>query len=232
MTYPSPRRALRLLLVVAAVAAGVLLLLAAIVLAGGSQPLGVDHWVHDRAADLANSGVITVARGITHLGDSLVAWITAGVVTIALLAFRKWPHAIAVGGGMLLAIGIVRVGKAVVDRARPLDAVAHGSGTSFPSGHSTYGVMWLVLGIVATLVVPALRGTRWPVVLGATITLLIPLTRVYLRPHWITDVIGGLGAGAVAFALAGALAIWLSVRTTRTPEAARPRDDGASARSG
>ena len=98
-----------MLLVAAAVAGAVLLGLAAITLAGGSQPLGIDHWVHDRAADLANDGVITVGRGITHMGDSLVAWITAGVVTVALLAFRKWPHAIAVGGGMLLAIGIVRV---------------------------------------------------------------------------------------------------------------------------
>ncbi|MGA0069533.1 MAG: phosphatase PAP2 family protein, partial [Miltoncostaeaceae bacterium] len=127
---------------------------------------------------------------------------------------------------------IVRVGKLVMERARPLDAVAHGSGTSFPSGHSTYGVMWLVLGIVATLVIPALRGRRWPVVLGAVITLLIPITRVYLRPHWLTDVIGGLSAGTVAFALAGALGIWLWTRRDRTPETARPRGGGASARSG
>lgn len=221
-----------MLLIAAAVAAAVLLGLAAVILAGGSQPLGIDQWVHDRAADLANGAMISTARGITHLGDSLVAWITAGVATIALLAFRKWPHAITVGGGMLLAVGIVRVGKSVVDRARPLDAVAHGSGTSFPSGHSTYGVMWLVLGIVATLVIPALRGTRWPVVLGAVITLLIPITRVYLRPHWITDVIGGLSAGTVAFALAGALGIWLYARAHQAPETARPRADGASARSG
>ena len=221
-----------MLVIAAAVAAAVLLVLATIILAGGSQPLGIDHWVHDRAAELANNGVITVGRGITHMGDSLVAWITAGVVTVALLAFRRWPHAIAVGGGMALAIVLVRVGKSVVDRARPLDAVAHGSGTSFPSGHSTYGVMWLVLGIVATLVIPALRGTRWPVVLGALITLLIPITRVYLRPHWFTDVIGGLSAGTVAFALAGALGIWLWMRRSRTPETARPRDGGASARSG
>lgn len=225
-------RAVRLLLIAAAAAGAVLLGLAAIILAGGSQPLGIDHWVHDRAADLANDGVITVGRGITHMGDSLVAWITAGVVTVALLAFRKWPHAIAVGGGMLLAIGIVRVGKLVVERARPLDAVAPGSGTSFPSGHSTYGVMWLVLGIVATLVIPALRGRRWPVVLGAVITLLIPITRVYLRPHWFTDVIGGLSAGTVAFALAAALGIALWMRRNQRPDAARPRDDGASARSG
>lgn len=232
MKYPSPPRAFRMLLVAAAVAGAVLLGLAAIILAGGSQPLGVDVWVHERMADLANSGVITVARGITHLGDSLVAWITAGVVTVALLAFRRWPHAIAVGGGMLLAIALVRVGKMVVERARPLDAVASGSGTSFPSGHSTYGALWLVLGIVATLVIPALRATRWPVVLGAVITLLIPITRVYLRPHWLTDVIGGLSAGTVAFALAGALGIWLSTSARQAPQTARPRANGAPARSG
>ncbi len=221
-----------MLLIAAAVAAAVLLGLAAVILAGGSQPLGIDQWVHDRAADLANGAMISTARGITHLGDSLVAWITAGVATIALLAFRKWPHAITVGGGMLLAVGIVRVGKSVVDRARPLDAVAPGSGTSFPSGHSTYGVMWLVLGIVATLVIPALRGARWPVVLGAVITLLIPLTRVYLRPHWLTDVIGGLGAGTLAFSLAGALGVWLWMRRDRAENAEGPRDSGAPARSG
>lgn len=217
-----------MLLIAAAFAAAVLLALAAIILAGGSQPLGVDTWVHDRAADLANDGVVTVARGITHLGDSLVAWITAGAVTIALLVARRWWPALAVGGGMALAVLLVRIGKAVVDRARPLDAVAHGSGTSFPSGHSTYGVLWLVLGIVATLVIPALAGRRWPVVLGAVITLLIPLTRVYLRPHWVTDVIGGLSAGVLAFALMGALAVWLAMRAGTT----KPRRSGASIRSG
>lgn len=222
VNYPSPPRAVRLLLIIAAVAAAILLVLAAIILAGGSQPLGIDHWVHDRAADLASDGVITVGRGITHLGDSLVIWIIAAVATVALLAFRKWPHAIAVGGGMLLAIGIVRVGKAVVERARPLDAVASGSGTSFPSGHSTYGVMWLVLGIVTTLVIPALRGTRWPVVLGAVITVLIPISRVYLRPHWFTDVIGGISAGTVAFALAGALGIALAMRRRATSAGSSP----------
>ena len=53
MEYPSPPRAIRLLLVAAAVAAAVLLVLAAIILAGGSQPLGIDLWVHDRVADRA-----------------------------------------------------------------------------------------------------------------------------------------------------------------------------------
>ena len=216
MRYPPAPRALHLLLIAAVVAAGILLVLAAVILSGGSRPLAVDDWVHDRAADLANGGVIRVADWITHLGDSLVAWTTAGVVTVTLLAFRRFPHALAVGGGMALAIVVVRVGKAVVERARPLDAVAHGSGTSFPSGHSTYGVMWLVLGIVATLVIPALRGRRWPVVLGGAITLLIPLTRVYLRPHWVTDVIGGLSAGTVAFSLAGALALWMAMRARTT----------------
>lgn len=232
MPYPPAPRALRLLLVAAALGAGVLVVLGAIILAGGSRPLAIDDWVHDRAAELANAGVIRVADAITHLGDSLVAWTIAGVATLALLAARRWPHAIAVGGGMLLAIAIVRVGKAVVERARPLDAVAPGSGTSFPSGHSTYGVMWLVLGIVATLVIPALRCARWPVVLGAVITLLIPLTRVYLRPHWLTDVIGGLGAGTLAFSLAGALGVWLWMRRDRAENAEGPRDSGAPARSG
>jgi membrane-associated phospholipid phosphatase len=221
-----------MLLIAAALAGGILLALGGIIMASGSRPLGIDEWVHDRAVDLANGGVIRVATWITHLGDSLVAWVTAGVVTVTLLAVRRFPHALAVGGGMVLAVVLVRVGKSVVDRARPLDAVAHGSGTSFPSGHSTYGVMWLVLGIVATLVIPRLAGRRWPVILGGVITLLIPVTRVYLRPHWATDVIGGLSAGTLAFALAGALAIWLTMKARPASETQRPRGGGASVRSG
>lgn len=223
---------MHILAAVAAGAAAILLVLGAIIVAGGSRPLGIDEWVHDRAVDLASGGVIRVADWITHLGDSLVAWITAGLVTVTLLAFRRFPHALSVGGGMVLAIVFVRVGKSVVERARPLDAVAHGSGTSFPSGHSTYGVMYLVLGIVATLVIPNLAGRRWPVVLGAAITLLVPVTRVYLRPHWVTDVVGGLSAGTVAFSLAGALAIWLALRANAAAQTPRPRDGGASVRSG
>lgn len=226
MNYPPAPRAIRLLLITALAGAVILLLLAGIIVIEGSRPLGIDTWVHDIAADLANGGTIRVADGITHLGDSLVAWITAGLVTVTLLAFGRIPHAMTVGGGMVLAIVIVRVGKLVVERARPLDAVAHGSGTSFPSGHSTYGVMWLVLGIVATLVVPALAGKRWPVILGGAITLLIPVTRVYLRPHWVTDVIGGLSAGAVAFSLAGALAIGLAIRARGAARTTRPRSAG------
>lgn len=198
--YGGPRD-LRALVWVAAIAAAVLTALTWAVLAGGSRALGVDEAVHGWMVAADWNPLATVARWITHLGDSPAIWIVAGVVAVALAACRRWWAAAILALGLGLDIGLVRAGKTIVDRARPADLITTGHGTSFPSGHSAYSVAWLVMGIIAVRSIPALRGRRWPVVVGACLAVLIPASRVYLRPHWFTDAIAGVATGALAFAL-------------------------------
>lgn len=209
-TYGDPSD-LRLLVAIAAIAAAVLTLLTWIILSSGSVPLSVDSTVHGWMRSIEWDPLSTVARGVTRLGDSLVVWIIAGVVALVLAGFRRWWAASILALGMAFDIGLVRAGKTMVQRARPGDLISSGFGTSFPSGHSAYGVVWVVMGIIATRSIPRLRGTRWPIVLGVVLAVLIPLSRVYLRPHWFTDVIGGIATGCIAFAIV-AIAIVTATR--------------------
>lgn len=194
-------RDLRVLVCIAAIGGAVFSLLTWIILAAGSVPLGVDTTVHGWMVAIEWDPLSTAARGITHLGDSPGIWIITGVVALALAAYRRWWAAAILALGMGLDIGMVRAGKTIVQRARPDDLISSGFGTSFPSGHSAYGVAWVVMGIIATRSIPPLRGTRWPIVVGAALAVLVPISRVYLRPHWFTDVIGGVAVGCVAFSL-------------------------------
>lgn len=198
--YGGPRD-LRALVVIAAAGAAVLTLLTWLVLAGGSRPLGIDETVHGWMVQADWDPLATLARGITHLGDSPAIWIITGVVALALVVCRRWWAAAILALGMGLDIGLVRAGKTMVQRARPTDLISSGHGTSFPSGHSAYAIAWVVMGIIAVRSIPALSGRRWPVALGVALAVLIPMSRVYLRPHWFTDAVAGVATGALAFAL-------------------------------
>ena len=198
--YGGPRD-LRVLVAIAAIAAAVLTALTWTILAAGAKPLGIDETVHRWMVSGEWDPLSTAARGITHLGDSPAIWVITGVVAVALLAFRRWWAGFILALGMGLDIGLVRAGKTMVQRARPADLISTGHGTSFPSGHSAYAVAWAVMGIIAVRSIPALRGRTWPIWLGVAIAVLIPMSRVYLRPHWLTDTIGGAATGSLAFAL-------------------------------
>ena len=93
------------------------------------------------------------------------------------------------------------------------------AGSAYPSGHAAYAMAWIALAIVAVRVVPALRG-RWGVVVAAIVlAALVGATRLYLRVHWASDVLGGEGAAAMSFSLVAVVALVVAfVRQNDAPE--------------
>jgi len=80
------------------------------------------------------------------------------------------------------------------------------SGFSYPSGHASISVTFLAIAVVLSRTVPA----AWRVALvvaGAVLAAAIGLSRVYLRVHYLSDVIGGWAVGLGAFSLCGAVAL-------------------------
>ncbi|KEK16622.1 phosphatase PAP2 family protein [Limosilactobacillus reuteri] len=145
---------------------------------------------------------------LTFMGDP----VTVGIITIGLmlLLWRRGRATDSVWYGMLQFIGycLVILIKYSVTRLRPPYRLIDVSGYSFPSGH-TFSTVIFTFTILA-LLLPYCK-VKWQKVLleivGALWIIIIMYSRVYLRAHFTSDVIG-------AFFLASGW--WLLANSQRT----------------
>jgi membrane protein DedA with SNARE-associated domain/membrane-associated phospholipid phosphatase len=171
---------------------------------------GTTH-IDELAADLAESVTmqmaVDAAKVVTYLGSLTVIIPLALATVVWALAQRRWFDAATVVAGVALSIIAVQVSKAAYDRVRPPDGLVHANYASYPSGHTAYAV---TLVACATILVRA--GTGWAtrfaaVVVAAALVVVVGATRVYLRVHYLTDVIGGAALGVAIWALVGTIAL-------------------------
>lgn len=117
---------------------------------------------------------------------------------LEMLARREPLLAVVLGATQILSQLAVDVLKGIFKRTRPDDWLFHQElGYSFPSGHATTAVVFFggLLLLLWTVAMPR------PLRLAATVVLAIwivgiPWSRVALRAHYATDVIGGMMFGA------------------------------------
>jgi membrane-associated phospholipid phosphatase len=140
-------------------------------------------------------------RAVTFVGDGSMLFLFTVVTSLALrragdrLAWR-------LPAIMLGSAATEWLLKWVVARRRP-----RGGPFAFPSGHVFTSVVFF--GVVIYLLWT--RDVAWPWRVGGTIVCMflivgIALSRLYLRFHWLTDVLGGISGGAAYLFVALALA--------------------------
>lgn len=150
----------------------------------------------------------TILTELTFMGDP----VTVGIVTIGLMLFlwRRGRATDSVWYGMLQFIGycLVILIKYSVTRLRPPFRLIGVSGYSFPSGH-TFSTVIFIFTLLA-LLLPYCKA-KWQKILlkivGALWIIIIMYSRVYLRAHFTSDVIG-------SFLLA--IGWWLLANSQRT----------------
>ena len=135
---------------------------------------------------------------------ALAVLLTAGW---AIRTRRGTREGIALVGAYAVTWAVVHIAKAATDRPRPPDPHASAAGMAFPSGHSAYAV-----ALVACAIVLARGGhrlaTRFAIVgIAIALAAAVGVSRVYLRVHYLSDVLGGLAIGTAIFALAGIVAL-------------------------
>jgi undecaprenyl-diphosphatase len=199
-----------------------------VVISGDPGPTPGDRTALDLADQLRTAWITDAAKIVTELGSPVVNLSLAAVATLLLGARRRWAEAaVVVAAVAIIYIGVAEL-KEVTDRFRPSSPLTDAEGSGFPSGHAAHSVIfgWLALTLTVRLR-PGMAGGSALLALGVALTVLVGLSRVYLRVHYLSDVSAGWALGVAAFAACGAVAMivtHLRQNASRDAPPARARD--------
>jgi membrane protein DedA with SNARE-associated domain/membrane-associated phospholipid phosphatase len=174
-----------------------------------------------RLADrLHMDALVSVAKVVTELGSLPVA-IALVALSGATLAWRhRLREGLTLAAGLALTYAAVNITKDAVDRPRPARPLVEVDGAAYPSGHAAYAVTWIAVAVALSRALPNLASRFAFVTVAIGIAAAVGLSRIYLRVHYLSDVVGGWGLGAALFALCGtaALVIGYVRNNARQPE--------------
>jgi undecaprenyl-diphosphatase len=169
-------------------------------LAGDRMALHLADRLHADAA-------VSAAKVVTVLGSLPVAIGLVALAGTALVWQRAIRDAVALVLGLALTYAAVHIAKDAVDRPRPAGALVDADGSSYPSAHAAYAVTWVAVAFALSRALPTI-ASRFALMTGAiVIAIVVGLTRIYLRAHYLSDVVGGWGLGAAVFGLCGVVAL-------------------------
>lgn len=155
-----------------------------------ATPNGVDVAAHNLLGGTLDHGGMRIVLWLSYLGE----WrLHVGVMLVLVPLLRRshgWPLALHCSAILCTGLTVIAI-KHGLGRARPSDMLLELQDRAFPSGHAAMGLaFWFAVG--ALLGRDAGLGCR---ALGVTIAVGVPSiigwTRLFLRVHWLSDVIGG-----------------------------------------
>ncbi|HEV8585765.1 MAG TPA: phosphatase PAP2 family protein [Methylomirabilota bacterium] len=161
-----------------------------------SVAIPADAAVRGALLALATPPVVGAMRIVTRLGH---AWFLVPATLALFVVFpatrKRWPLWL----GLMIVAGLAEPAlKPLVQRPRPEDP-SHG----FPSGHATAAAAFFsaVIYLAGALAPPKRTVAR---AVAALAIVAVGVSRVTLRAHWPSDVLGGIALG-MALAAAAAL---------------------------
>ena len=174
----------------------------------------IDDAVYRLAIDLEQGVVVGVARVFDFVGSTVVAAPVMIAVAVFLLWKKRWE---ALGFWMLAMVGsqlLIGPIKVLYERPRPPLPLVETTSFSFPSGHAVVGAA-IAISLVIVLFPAGPKRRNWEM-LAAAFATLMALSRVYLRAHWLSDVVAGVALGAAVAIGAAAIVHLIDRRRHRT----------------
>jgi undecaprenyl-diphosphatase len=181
----------------------------------------VDRAVYEGLAGSVDGRAIPFMRAVTHFADALtVVLVSLALGGFLLLRRRRWEFLslfLVVGVGAALMYGL----KGAFGRSRPVEQLAETVGHSFPSGHAFHAVTLYGFLVYLTWRFVPRDAVRLGVTFALTLlVVLVGLSRVVLRVHWVSDVAGGFAVGLAWLVCALVAARALRARRERRAGAA------------
>jgi undecaprenyl-diphosphatase len=161
-----------------------------------------------RLADrLHSDAVVSVVKVVTALGSLPVAIglvVVGGAVAVRHHLVRD---AVALAAGLALTFVAVHVTKDAVDRPRPTRPLVDADGAAYTSAHAAYAVTWVAVAVLVSRALPTLASRFAFVLVALVIAIVVGLTRIYLRVHYLSDVVGGWALASAIFAICATVAL-------------------------
>jgi membrane protein DedA with SNARE-associated domain/membrane-associated phospholipid phosphatase len=165
----------------------------------------------DTAFDLADrtrtDTLVDLAKLVTTAGSLAFVLTFVIIGSIALILRRRPLELFALAGGFGLIVLATHLAKAAIERPRPPGQLIETVGSAYPSGHAGYATAYVAMAVIATRVVGGFASRTAVVVVGIIVAAIIGGTRIYLRAHYLSDVIGGYGLGLGIFGGCAAIAL-------------------------
>ena len=168
-------------------------------------------WGDDRAFSLARSLYAEPAERIlavlTEVGSLPFTGLVTAATALWAISRRRATEGIALATGLALTWAAVALLKEAEGRLRPAGGFVETMNLSFPSGHAAYGVALVACAVVMVRAGSSLAVRFAAVTVAFALMALVALSRVYLRAHYLSDVLAGLAVGAAVFSLVGIVAV-------------------------
>ncbi len=133
--------------------------------------------------------LIKFNRAVTRLGGVLVLTIAFTVLAVYFFANGMLMYAGITALAGFGGVGMSELMKKIMKRPRPKNSLQKMRSHSFPSGHVTMSTLFY--GMLIFLFKPGFFAT----ILLILLVILIAKSRVYLRVHWLSDVLAGFFLG-------------------------------------
>ena len=178
----------------------------------------VDDAVHRWVISAEWKPAVVAAQVLDFIGTAWVVWPAMAAVAGWLAWGRRWVAFSFWALAMFMSQLMIGPVKDFYERPRPTMSLAETSSWSFPSGHSVVGAAFAIAAVI--VLVPAGPRRRNLEMAAVVFAVVMALSRVYLRAHWLSDV----GAGA---ALGAGIAIGTAALVHRIDDRRRGRDHQA-----
>jgi undecaprenyl-diphosphatase len=188
-----------------------------------TRVLQIDNSAFDLVDRAQNQTLVDIAKFVTAFGSLPVVLILVLAGSVLLIVRRRPLELFALAGGFGLVVLATHLAKAAVDRPRPPGALVGTLGSAYPSGHAAYATAYIAMAVIAARVLDGIVSRTVLVVVGVLITAVIGATRVYLRAHYVSDVLGGYGLGLAIFAGCAGVALVVGFIRQNERAAARPQ---------
>jgi membrane protein DedA with SNARE-associated domain/membrane-associated phospholipid phosphatase len=167
----------------------------------------IDRWAFDVTDPLHTTALADAAKVVTALGAFPAVAAAALATAIWALTRGRPVDAAALVLGVLLSHFASTAAKDAYDRARPSGTLVDTIGSAYPSGHAVQAVT-----LVACATVLVRGGAGWAariaaVTVAVALVAVVAATRVYLRVHYLSDVLGGFALGVAVWSLVGIVAL-------------------------